>query len=194
MELTDLARRELGEGLWRDLSEFVRDEARSPSPLHPRHFEYGFQLDLEPGLTLTGKIDRVDVDPFSARGFVQDYKSGKRGHSAKDIAAEERLQIPLYMLVARDVIGVEPIGGAYRPLAGERKARGMVRAAEGVAGLVPANDELDEETFWVQVEEARGKAVEFAGRIRAGDVRHDPRGGECPDWCSLWPMCRKARA
>ena len=29
-------------------------------------------------------------------------------------------------------------------------------------------------------------------RERAGE--HDPRGGACPTWCELWPMCRVKRA
>ena len=36
-------------------------------------------------------------------------------------------------------------------------------------------------------------AGELKGRIRAGDVRHDPQGGDCPAWCDLWRMCRKER-
>jgi hypothetical protein len=56
------------------------------------------------------------------------------------------------------------------------------------------NDYLDEEEFWAKVETARNTGRELAGRIRAGDVRHDPKGGECPSWCDLWPMCRVERA
>jgi len=100
--------------------------------------------------------------------------------------------VPLYMLVARDVVGVEPVGGVYRPLAGDRRARGMLRAGEGLEG-VAKQDELDERDFWARVEEARETATRLAGRIRGGDVRHDPRGGECPSWCELWTMCRVAR-
>jgi hypothetical protein len=55
------------------------------------------------------------------------------------------------------------------------------------------NDYLDEEAFWAQVETARTTARELAGHIRAGDVRHNPKGGECPTWCDLWPMCRVER-
>ena len=112
-------------------------------------------MPLAEGLTVTGKIDRIDVDPFSARGVVVDYKSGKGAPSARRIAEDERLQIPLYMLVARDLVGVEPIGGVYRPLAGDRRARGMVRAGEGLEGYAK-QDVLDEDTFWEQVETARG--------------------------------------
>src|SRR5207253_6936554 len=85
----------------------------------------GLELD---GFRLAGKIDRIDLDPFSARGIVQDYKSGKTAWSAAKIKSELKLQIPLYMLVLRDLVGVEPLGGLYRALAGERKARGLLRA------------------------------------------------------------------
>ena len=57
-----------------------------------------------------------------------------------------------------------------------------------------SRDYLDEEEFWSQVEVARERALEAARRIRAGDVAHDPKGGECPAWCDLWTMCRVKRA
>jgi ATP-dependent helicase/nuclease subunit B len=207
MELTPLQQRELRGGLQRDLEAFVREDATSESPLVPRRFEVSFGsersapelqrgLELASNLALTGKIDRIDVDPFSARGIVQDYKSGKTGHSAAQIESELRLQIPLYMLVLRDLIGIEPLGGLYRPLSGERKARGLLRAEareDGVPGY-SRNDYLDEEAFWGQVDRSRGLAVGLVERIRGGDVQHDPRGGTCPTWCELWPMCRVRRA
>jgi ATP-dependent helicase/DNAse subunit B len=207
MELTPLQQRELRGGLLRDLEAFVREDATSDSPLVPRRFEVSFGsersapelqrgLELAPNLALTGKIDRIDVDPFSARGIVQDYKSGKTGHSAAQIESELRLQIPLYMLVLRDLIGIEPLGGLYRPLSGERKARGLLRAEareDGVPGH-SRNDYLDEEAFWGQVDRSRALAVGLVERIRGGDVEHDPRGGACPTWCELWPMCRVRRA
>jgi ATP-dependent helicase/nuclease subunit B len=206
IELTDLQRRELRETLWRDLEHFVRQEAESELSLVPSRFEVSFGSDrsapeLQRGLpvgdfALAGKIDRIDVAPMSARGIVQDYKSGKTAHSAAKIESELRLQIPLYMLVLRDLVGIEPLGGLYRALAGERHARGLLRAeaADDVPGLAK-RDYLDEEAFWAQTERAKEHAVTFVERIRAGDVRHDPRGGPpCPSWCSLAPMCRVARS
>ena len=38
------------------------------------------------------------------------------------------------------------------------------------------------------------RAASYARRIRAGDVRHDPKGDECPAWCDLWTMCRIRRS
>jgi RecB family exonuclease len=204
MEMTAMQRRELTESLWRDLEQVVRDEAASGSPLVPHRFEVSFGsersapelqrgLELGDGLVLSGKIDRIDRDPAAARAIVQDYKAGKGAHSAREIERELRLQIPLYMLVLRDLVGLEPIGGVYRPLAGDRKPRGLLREAEGLEGYAKS-DQLDEDAFWAQVEGAKETARKLAGRIRGGDVRHDPRWGECPSWCDLWPTCRVRRA
>jgi RecB family exonuclease len=205
IDLGEIQQRELDQTLWRDLAALVADECESPSPLVPRRFEVSFGgeraapelqrgLELAPGLTLSGKIDRIDVDPFGARGIVQDYKSGKGAHSARQIESELRLQIPLYMLVLRDLVGLEPLGGLYRPLAGTRRPRGLLRRADADAlpGYV-ATDYLDEDGFWGVVESARETATALARRIQTGDVRHDPLGGECPSWCDLWPMCRVER-
>jgi len=207
IEMTPMQRRELDAGLWRDLEALVRFEADDDTQLVPKRFEVSFGMERSPqelqrglglgnGLTLSGKIDRIDVDPFSARGIVQDYKAGKTAHSATQIEKELRLQIPLYMLVLRDLVGIEPLGGVYRPLAGDRKPRGLLRAEardEVLSGYVKG-DYLDDDAFWRQVDAARESAGGLAQRIRTGDVRHDPRGGECPQWCDLWPMCRVPRA
>src|SRR5262249_6079868 len=86
LDLNEVQAAELRVGLRHDLERFVRDEARSPLPLAPRRFEVGFGtersapelqrgLELGEGLFASGKIDRIDIDPFSARGIVQDYKS-----------------------------------------------------------------------------------------------------------------------
>jgi ATP-dependent helicase/DNAse subunit B len=206
MDMTEMQARELDQTLWRDLEAVVRGECESELTLVPRRFEVLFGgeraapelqrgLDLGDGITLSGKIDRIDQDPFGARGIVQDYKSGKHAHSAREIESELRLQIPLYMLVLRDLVGLEPLGGLYRPLAGERKARGLLRASESetLKGY-SRNDYLEEEAFWAQVDKARETARTLGQRIRGGDVAHDPKGGECPAWCDLWSMCRVSRA
>ena len=100
------------------------------------------------------------------------------------------------MLVLRDLVGIEPLGGLYRALAGERDARGLLRAEarQDLPGFV-STDYLDEDEFWGQVETGKERATALVGRIRAGDVEHDPKGGfPCPSWCELWPMCRVRRA
>jgi ATP-dependent helicase/DNAse subunit B len=205
LELADVELLELRGALARDLEHFVRQEVELGLPLVPRRFEVSFGIEraapeLQRGLDLggvvvSGKIDRIDVDPFSARGIVQDYKSGV-AHSASQIDSERRLQIPLYVLALRDLVGIEPLGGLYRSLSGEREARGMLRAEarEDLPGLA-ARDYLDEEAFWGQLDRVVEHVRAAAARIRSGDVRHDPRYADgCPSWCESWPMCRVARA
>jgi RecB family exonuclease len=206
IDLTPIQAAELRQTLVADLEGFVRDEARSPVEFVPRRLEVGFGSDraapelqrglpLADGIWLSGKIDRIDVDPFSARGIVQDYKSGKSAHSARAIERELRLQIPLYALALRDLVGIEPLGGVYRALAGKRSTRGMLRASakEDLPGFA-RDDYLDEDAFWARVESARDLAATNATRIRAGDVQHDPKDNECPAWCDLWPICRVPRS
>jgi RecB family exonuclease len=206
LDLTELQAAELRHTLRADLAGFLRDEAESGVGFVPRRLEVAFGseraapelqrgLQLADDVFLSGKIDRIDIDPFSARGIVQDYKSGKGAHSAREIDRELRLQIPLYILALRDLVGVEPLGGVYRALAGRRLTRGMLRenARDDLPGFAK-DDYLDEESFWSQVEAARERAAENVSRIRAGDVRHDPKGDGCPAWCDLWPMCRVTRA
>jgi ATP-dependent helicase/DNAse subunit B len=201
-DLPELERNELEQSLARDLEKLIRREAESETPLVPSRFEVSFgsersapelQRGLELGdFTVSGKIDRIDRDPFGARGIVVDYKSG-RAPTAREIERELHLQIPLYMLVLRDLVGMEPLGGVYRTLAGDAKARGLLRAEDGVQGFM-RNDYVAEDEFWATVEGAREHAVGVVERIRRGDVRHDPRGGACPTWCELWPMCRVRRS
>jgi ATP-dependent helicase/DNAse subunit B len=201
LDITDLERLELEETLARDLEHFLKQELELGLPLVPRRFEVGFGTSSAPvelqrglelgGFTVSGKIDRIDADPFSARGIVQDYKLG-RAYGARDIETEEKLQIPLYILALRDLVGMEPLGGLYRGLTGTREARGLVRAdarEDAVPGL-KRPDYVSEDDFWHQVDEAQTRARRAVDRMHAGDVRTDPRGGECPRWCSLWTMCR----
>jgi RecB family exonuclease len=190
----DLDRRELEQGLQRDLEQLVRDEATSKSPFVPRHLEVSFRsFELEPGIVVSGKIDRVDGDPMGARGIVVDYKSGAAS-SASQIRDRDLLQLPLYMLVLRQNLGLEPMGGVYVPVGGGRRPRGLLRAGDDAVPGFSSRDYLDEAAFDEAIDGARETAVGLVERIRSGDVLHDPQGGDCPPWCDLWRMCRKERA
>ena len=154
---------------------------------HERSTELSAVSSSATGSRSRGKIDRIDVETFGARGIVQDYKSGRTAHSAAADQQEQRLQIPLYMLVLRDLVGIEPLGGLYRPLAGERKPRGLLRASakEELPGFT--KDGLPRRRGVLGA--ARDGTRATRGRSRSGfargDVKHDPRGGSCPTWCDL---------
>jgi ATP-dependent helicase/DNAse subunit B len=205
LDVPELELIELELGLARDLEQFVRQEAAHGGRLVPRRFEVSFGTDRAPaelqrgldlgGFAVSGKIDRVDVDPYSAHGVVHDYKSGA-AHSAAKIEADGILQIPLYVLALRDLLGLEPVGGLYRSLSGERAARGLLlaEAEEELVPGYPRADYRDADAFWAVVDGARDRARAAVARIREGDVRHDPRGGDCPSWCTWWSVCRVERS
>ena len=138
IDADDLQRRELGQGLQRDLEQLVRAEAAASSTFVPRELEVSFKdYELAPGVAVGGKIDRVDVDPLSARGIVVDYKSGA-APSATQIHDEARLQIPLYLLVLRDQARARADGrrlhAARRRPPAARDAACRRRAGAGVRG------------------------------------------------------------
>ena len=207
LDLTELQEAELRHTLRSDLEGFMRDEAASGVAVPPapaggrvRIGACGTGAPARPsarGSTLRspGRSTASTSTRSLRAGIVQDYKSGKGAHSAREIDRELRLQIPLYILALRDLVGVEPLGGVYRALAGRRLTRGMLResAREDLPGFAK-DDYLDEDAFWSQVEAARDRAADNARRIQAGDVRHDPKGDGCPAWCDLWPICRVPRA
>ena len=135
-----VAGKELGRALERDLDAFLRAEADLALPLVPRRFEVRFGGAMAaPGLkdglrigdfAVSGQIDRIDMDPgMSPRGLVWDYKSGASAHSAGEMEREGRLQIPLYILALRDLLGIEPLGGVYRALAGSGRRGGWCSRA-----------------------------------------------------------------
>ena len=48
---------------------------------------------------------------------MRDYKVSQAVPGRKQIVDQGKLQLPLYMLVARDLLNLDPIAGLYHPLA-----------------------------------------------------------------------------
>ena len=183
----------------RDLARLVRRAARAEAPLVPSEFEVPFGgarggLDVGPA-RVTGQIDRIDIDPaFTARAAVVDYKTSTISTGPK-ILEEERLQLPLYMLALREVLGREPVGGLYVSIR-KGAVRGIVDASQ--EDVLPTglsrDDRLEHEAFEAALERARELAAARIEAIRAGAIGHDPRGGEkgpvCSRFCGYAGICR----
>ncbi|MGO9960945.1 MAG: PD-(D/E)XK nuclease family protein [Solirubrobacteraceae bacterium] len=64
-------------------------------------------------LRLNGRIDRVNWDPQRRSFRVVDYKSGKvRDHKPAQLQGGRMLQLPLYVLAAAKLLGIDPSDGA----------------------------------------------------------------------------------
>ena len=170
----------------------------------PRRFEVSFGMRARGAGAAARARARRRADALAGRstaststrsaraGSSRTTSRGKRAHSAAEIERELRLQIPLYMLVLRDLLGIEPLGGALPAARRRAQARAACCAPSDARRRCPGSPRTTTST---RRRSGRGRAARrpraaVAERIRAGDVRHDPRGGDCPTWCDLWPMCR----
>ena len=176
-----------------DLLRHLRREAEAGSSFQPESLELEFggtgDLDRLPplelaGVTIQGKIDRVDV--LDGRAVVRDYKSGSKVWSVNRWEEDRRLQVALYMIAVRELLGLEPVGGFYVPLAGQDgRPRGVVeshwRDAAG-AGILD-NDVKERDEIDAMLDSAREQVCALADEMRAG--RLEP----CPETCSFRHEC-----
>jgi len=183
-------------GLAADLERYLAHVARAgESGLEPRHLELRFGMDdggapalaLDEGRVMVrGVIDRVDVDAAAGTAFVHDYKSGRerREWYGANWAEERQLQVALYLLLVRDRLELEPVGGVYQPLRGQDlRGRGVVDAQMGAHGAHHPKDERSREELAAVLADAEARATALARRLRAGELTPTPatcrRGGGC---------------
>ena len=192
-------RRAAGARLERDLRRHLRREAAVDGDFEPQELELAFGVDPDggeagealgalalesEGVRVCGRIDRVDV--HGDRALVRDYKAGSRVEGVGTWDGADRLQLPLYMLAASDLLGLEPAAGLYVPLSGGGRPRGVVcdEDAEAIGGEVSAADVCDEVAIEATLASTRRKVGDVVERIRTGDVR------PCPERCSPSGGCR----
>ena len=178
-----------------DLRRYVTHEAADGSAWPPQGLElrFGFADEEEslPALTLgegpdevtvRGVIDRVDVDPGgSGRAIVRDYKTGsvRPDYAGARWRDDRQLQVALYMLAVRRLIGVDPIAGLYQPLGGNYlRPRGVFLEGAPVPNTVVPNDARTDEQLDEVLADAAARAVALATQLRSGELK------PCPQTCS----------
>ncbi|MCD6014873.1 MAG: ATP-dependent nuclease subunit B-like protein [Solirubrobacterales bacterium] len=190
------------------IDTFLAEEAARQTPLRPRTdlLEAGFGFEDEGGgppaldlgaAKLRGRIDRIDVAPDGA-ALIRDYKTGSEVSGRAGWQSRGKLQLQLYILAARERLGLDPIGGLYTALGArdDRRPRGILISEEArLEGLdTVRGDPCDREQFDAELERAREQAAGKAKAMRAGEIDRDPIGGRCPRYCSFQPICRLERA
>ena len=190
---------------------FLAEETRSEAEFRPRpdllEARFGFEGENEPsapplelgdGLVLRGSIDRIDLAPDGVSAVIRDYKTARKVPGVAAFEREGALQAQLYALAARECMRLKPIASLYQPLGAtdKRGPRGMaVDGDERLQALgLTGTDYLEPGEFRAVLDAALDAARRHAARMRAGDIRRDPAGGECPRWCRLQAICRKERA
>jgi ATP-dependent helicase/DNAse subunit B len=177
-----------------DLRRYLRFEAGDGSDWAPAAVELRFGFAGEEGslpalelgarpdrVRVRGAIDRVDVDPGGARAIVRDYKSGsaRPEHQGARWQSDRRLQVALYMLAVRELLGLEPVAGLYQPLGGgDLRPRGVFLEGAPVGGAVVGNDARDRDELDQVLDDARARALAVTARLRSGELI------PCPENCS----------
>jgi ATP-dependent helicase/DNAse subunit B len=182
-------------GIRADLRRYLRYEAAGGINWRPEGLElkFGFEEDEGslPALVLgdepepvlvRGLIDRVDVDPESGRqAIVRDYKSGTKRDEWQGARwiVDSQIQVALYMLVVRQLMGLEPVAGLYQPLGGgDLRSRGIFLREAGVGRGLVGTDARDQAELEAVLQDASALAVELTRRIRSGALQ------PCPQTCS----------
>jgi ATP-dependent helicase/DNAse subunit B len=181
-------------GIQADLRRYLRHEAAGGIDWKLAGLEMRFGFEEEgslPALVLgdeqdpvlvRGMIDRVDVDPASGRrAIVRDYKSGARRDEWQGArwVGDSQIQVALYMVAIRQLMGLEPVAGLYQPLGGnDLRGRGIFLRDADVGRRLVATDAREQPELEAVLRDAAALAVELAGRIRSGALE------PCPQTCS----------
>jgi len=192
-----------------DVRHALRREAATGERGEPEHIEleFGLAQDGLPVLELAGgmvrvrgRIDRVDVEPDGSGATVRDYKSSAAGAAPRARWDEDgTLQIPLYMLAVRRVLGLELLAGLYQPVTAKDprlRARGLVLDTPAARDLVKAvyvrTDLATRDEFEAQLARSEATAVSLAGDLRDGVL--EPSPARCAYWagggCAFPGICR----
>jgi ATP-dependent helicase/DNAse subunit B len=189
-----------------DLLRHLRAEADAGSAFEPLELEMEFGMEREEGmdllrppleigdgLSIRGRIDRVDV--HDGHALVRDYKGGRKVDGVRSWEAKNRLQVALYMLAVRELLDLRPAGGVYVPLAGDHRPRGLLLddlKDELGRGLYD-NDFAGEEELEAELARARERVLELAGRMRTGEIRPCPETCAWNGGCAHPSICRVER-
>jgi RecB family exonuclease len=174
-----------------DLLRYLRRAAERATAFEPSELELDFEaLDLD-GLRVRGRIDRVDVDG-SGHAAVYDYK-GSMAYPVARWAPDDRLQVALYMLAVRDLLGLEPVAGYYQATSGKQPLRGVVLQDSPLAAHAVKTDLRDAAGLDAVLAEAAERAREVARAIAAGELEGRPETCGWENSCQYPGVCRCER-
>jgi ATP-dependent helicase/DNAse subunit B len=181
-----------------DLLRFLRREAERDGDFEPEHLELPFgdgetsePVEIEPGLRVRGRIDRVDTSDGMA--LVIDYKSGRKVDSYKvgSWESENRFQAALYMLVVERLLALRAAGGVYLPLGSADRPRGMVADDVGELGSgFVNNDRLPPAEFRQKLAWALERVRATDAAMRRGELGCNPDSCAWNGGCSYPSICR----
>jgi len=190
-----------------DLDRYLALAADSESPLEPGELELGFgfqegdergeaselpALELGGGVSLRGRIDRIDVGEGGA-AVVYDYK-GKAVSGASKWIDDGKLQVALYMRAVEQLLGLRVVGGFYQPLTGgDLRPRGVLDGDSGVELDCVSTDVRDPDELRELLDAAVAAAREVAEQAAGGRLQARPDSCAFRGGCQYPTICRCER-
>src|SRR5207302_1963603 len=168
-------RRAVAEAIAADLRRYLEWEAANGCGWEPRWLELRFGFGDEEGgldplelgegadrVAVRGAIDRIDVDPEGRRAIIRDYKSGpsRPEHQGARWRGDRQLQVALYMLAVRNLLGLEPVAGVYQPLGGgDLRSRGVFLEGTPLGPGCVTTDSRQPDELSAELEDASARAL-----------------------------------
>ncbi len=189
--------RALAHRLRADLRRYLEHTAADGTALEPAGLEIRFgggegeqpPLRLGDGVAIGGRIDRIDSGP-GGEAIVYDYK-GRNVVESANWRKERKYQVALYILAARDVLGLDPVGGLYQPLGGkDQRARGVVLADADPGLDTVKTDRRTRPEFDAIIDGVLEDVLRTIGELREGALEPRPESCAYTGGCAYPTICR----
>ncbi len=185
--------------LERDLMRYLESESKVSGGWEPAYLEWRFGFDdSEIGVlvlgdgefSLRGSIDRIEISGDEA--IVRDYKASAT-HPAARWEDDGIIQVGIYMLAVRELLGKAVVGGLYQPLGKDLRPRGLLLAeptkALPLEGFVKT-DLLDEAEFAEHLIDVEKRALEAVRLLRGGGLEALAKTCSSRGGCLYPGICR----
>ncbi len=156
--------------------------------------EEKFSYPLNPLVTITGRIDRLDVGRLDVgpgnQALVIDYKysaGNKIRERVEDTGEGHLVQGGLYLAAAARTFGLDPVAMLFCGLKKDVTWDGW---HVGVPGLEALGESCTRERLRELIDDAESAAVRVHEAITSGQVAVNPRDPLKCRWCDFRDMCR----
>ena len=142
--------------------------------------EVDLTLDYPGGITVTGRVDRIDrLNDHDC--IIVDYKSSKVARVEGLVRSEVKLQGPLYAAAVRERLNLNTVAMMYVAVR-EDKTFGWGAVPGAELGL------LEMPPRWM--EDARDRSIERLTGFLSGAIQPDPAEPDQCKWCDYAQSCR----
>lgn len=138
-------------------------------------------------IRLRGQIDRLDISPDGKRALVVDYKLSKRPSVHGKFKKGLELQLPLYLLAARKLLGYDIVGAEHRYLKEPGRQGFYHEEAREFLRMDAREITYTGEEFEAILSETQKRVQGLAKRIHEADIAVKSKSCE---FCKFSSVCR----